>query len=344
MALGAGPSIERAALLRALDRLPDVIWAADGDRVFTYLSAGSERLLGYRPEELIGRCSEIVMHESSREAFEAGYRWQISHPDGDHTYRVNLRHRDGHAVAVELHNIGTPVDGRYGGGTGSVREIGERLRLERELQEQAAQLAANRERARLAQELHDSVTQALFTMTITAGAARMLLEQGKPGVEDKLDEVSSIARQALSDMRGLILDLRPGSLAEAGFAAALRDHLADVGRRTGLAIDLEAPSDLSGLPLPVEDALFRIVQEAVHNVVKHAHASAVRVQVDRTPTTAWLEVRDDGSGFDTESLVHGFGLAGMASRAAGLGGSVSIVSAPGTGTLVSAEIPLGQRE
>lgn len=180
------------ALLRALDRLPDVIWAAGADRIFTYVSAGSEPLLGYRPEELIGRSSDVVMHASSGEAFAEGYRWQIAHPDGDQTYRVNLRHKDGHPVPVELHNVGTPVNGRYGGGTGSIREISETLRLEREIREQAAELAAGRERARLAQELHDSVTQLLFSMTITAGAARRLLEQDRPGVASKLDELSEL--------------------------------------------------------------------------------------------------------------------------------------------------------
>jgi PAS domain S-box-containing protein len=332
--------LELTALLRAFDRLPDVIWAADGDRVFTYLSAGSEQLLGYRPDELIGRSSEIVMHESSREAFEAGYRWQIAHPDGDQTYRVNLRHKDGHPVAVELHNIGTPVDGRYGGGTGSVREMGERLRLERELQEQAAELAASRERARLAQELHDSVTQALFTMTITAGAARMLLERNKPGVEEKLEELSLLAHQALSEMRGLILDLRPGSLAEAGFATALRRHLADVERRTRLVIGLEVSSDLTGLPLPIEDALYRITQEAVHNTVKHAHAHAVSVRVDRMSGSVRLEISDDGAGFEHGAEGKGLGLTGMADRAARLGGSVDVDSAPGRGTRVRVRIPV----
>jgi PAS domain S-box-containing protein len=335
--------VELAALLRALDRLPDVIWAADGDRIFTYLSAGAEEVLGYRPEELVGKSSEIVMHESSREAFEAGYRWQIAHPDGDHTYRVNLRHRDGHAVPVELHNIGTPLDGRYGGGTGSVREISNTLRLERELQEQAAELAASRERGRLAQELHDSVTQALFTMTITAGAARMLLEKGMPGAEGKLDEISALGREALAEMRSLILELRPVGLADEGFVRALQGHLGDVERRTGLAISLDLGPDLAGLPPPVEDALYRITQEAVHNAVKHARAREIRVRVERTPEAVRLEIRDDGAGFDPRARHGGVGLQGMAGRAARLGGSVKVDASPGRGTVVSAVVPTGER-
>ncbi len=312
------------ALLRVLDRLPDVIWAADADRIFTYVSAGSEQLLGYRPEELIGQSSEIVMHESSRDAFEEGYRWQVAHPDGDQTYRVNLRHKDGRAVPIELHNIGTPVSGRYGGGTGSVREISERLRLEREIRDQAAELAAGRERAHLAQELHDSVTQALFSMTITAGAARMLLERDEPGVEAKLEELRALAREALGEMRGLISELRPGSLVEEGFVPALRKHLAAVQGRTGLVIRLDAGPHLPRLPLATEDALYRIAQEAIHNVVKHACAHEVSVRIAGSSGGVELEIGDDGVGFDPGARSDGLGLVGMAARAERLGGSVTV--------------------
>ena len=322
-----------------LDRLPDCIWAAGADRVFTYVSAGSERILGYRPDELIGRSSTIVMHESSREAFEAGYRWQIAHPDGDQTYRVNLRHKDGHPVPVELHNIGTPVDGEYAGGTGSLREMAERDRLEREIRAQAAELAASRERAHLAQELHDSVTQALFSMTITAGAARMLLERHAPGVGAKLDELSALSRDALAEMRSLIFELRPGSLAEEGFRPALQKHVAAVQGRTGLIIRLDVAPDLPRLSPSAEDALYRIAQEALHNVVKHARAHEVGIWIGNTTAGARMEIRDDGAGFDPRARSDGLGLVGMMARAERLGGRFTVESGTGCGTIVSVTIP-----
>lgn len=322
-----------------LDRLPDIIWAAGADRVFTYLSAGCEKILGYRPDELIGKSSEIVMHPSSMEAFDEGYRWQMAHPDGDQTYRVSLRHKDGHAVPVELHNIGTPVNGRYGGGTGSVREISDRLRLERELQEHAAELAASRERAHLAQELHDSVTQALFSMTITAGTARMMLEQGRPGLEAKLDELSALARQALTEMHSLIFELRPRNLAEAGLLPALRKHVAAVQGRTGLVIRLTANGNLRRLPPPVEEALYRVAQEAIHNVVKHAGASEVHLDIATLGADVRMEIRDDGVGFDPRRGSDGLGLPGMAARAERLGGRVEVESLPGRGTKICVSIP-----
>jgi PAS domain S-box-containing protein len=322
-----------------LDRLPDIIWAADADRVFTYVSAGCEQVLGYRPEELIGRGSEIVMHPSSVDAFNDGYRWQMAHPDGEQTYRVNLRHRDGHSVPVELHNIGTPVNGRYGGGTGSVREISDRLRLERELQEQAAELAASRERARIAQELHDSVTQALFSMTITAGTARMMVEQHRPGVEAKLEDLSALAQQGLAEMRSLIFELRPANLADEGLLPALRRHAAAVEGRTGLKIRVSANEHMARLPATVEEGLYRIVQEALHNVVKHAHARTARVTLTLRPSEVRVEVRDDGIGFDPQPTRDGLGLLGMASRAERLGGRFQLQSS-GKGTRISVKVPI----
>lgn len=347
----AASTIENAALVQQideiearhhflLDRLPDVIWAAGADRVFTYVSAGSEGLLGYRPDELVGRSSDIVMHESSREAFQEGYHWQMAHPDGDQTYRVNLRHKDGHPVPIELHNIGTPIDGKYGGGTGTVREMAERDRLEREIRTQAAELASTRERAHLAQELHDSVTQALFSMTITAGAARMLLERNKSGAEEKLDELSALARDALSEMHGLIFELRPGTLAEEGLVPSLRRHVAAVQGRTGLAIRLDIAPDLKRLAPPTEDALYRIAQEAVHNIVKHAHAQEITMRIASPSNVVRMQVRDDGVGFDPHTPNDGLGLAGMAARAERLDGSVTVESTPRRGTCVTAVLPI----
>ena len=213
------------------------------------------------------------------------------------------------------------------------------MRLEREIREQAAELAAGRERAHLAQELHDSVTQALFSMTITAGAARLLLEKGRPGVDVKLDELSDLAREALGEMRSLIFELRPGNLAEDGFVPALRAHLVAVQGRTGLSIRLDIPPDLPPLPLPAEDALYRIAQEAVHNVVKHAHAHEVSVRIACSLTSARMEFSDDGIGFDPLRHTDGLGLAGMAARAERLGGSLRVASAPGQGTMLTVVVP-----
>jgi PAS domain S-box-containing protein len=322
-----------------LDRLPDAVWAADEHGVFSYLSAGSAQMLGYTPDELIGKSSQLVMHESTRDAFVEGYRWQVAHPDGEQTYRVNLRHKDGHPVPVELHNVGTSKNGRYGGGQGSVREMTDRDRLEREIRAQAAELAAGRERAHLAQELHDSVTQALFSMTITAGAARMLLQRGAPGVDAKLDELASLARDALAEMRSLIFELRPGSLAEEGFAPALRKHVAAVQGRTGLAIRLDLDPELPRLPLSIEDALYRIAQEAVHNVVKHARAREVSIRIGHGSTGVVMEIRDDGVGFDQGARTDGLGLAGMAARAERFDGVVTVTSAAGRGTIVNVTLP-----
>jgi signal transduction histidine kinase len=215
----------------------------------------------------------------------------------------------------------------------------ERDRLEREIKDQAAELASSRERAHLAQELHDSVTQALFSITLTAGAARMLLERNGSGVEAKLEELGALSREALAEMRSLIFELRPGSLSEEGFVPALRKHVAAVQGRTGLVIRLDVSPDLASLPLPVEDALYRIAQEAIHNVVKHARAHEVGIRIAMQSTTVRMQIRDDGIGFDQRSRRDGIGMAGMALRAERVGGSVTVESAPGRGMVVTATLP-----
>ena len=140
-------------------------------------------------------------------------------------------------------------------------------------------------------------------------------------------------------MRSLILELRPGNLAEAGFIPALRTYVAAVQDRSGLVIRLNVSPDLVSLPAPVEDVLYRIAQEAIHNVVKHARAREVTVRISSLLDSVRLEIRDDGIGFDPGARIDGFGLPGMTSRAANLGGSVRVESARDRGTIVTAVLP-----
>ena len=154
---------------------------------------------------------------------------------------------------------------------------------ERDLRGQAAQLAATEERAHLARELHDSVTQALFSMTLLTRSIELMLPRDPEQAEAKLATLRELQRDALAEMRSLIFELRPGSLAEDGLVRALRTHTAALQGRVGLPITVAADG-VERLPIEIEDALYRIAQEALHNVVKHA------LRVERRgaarPTTA----------------------------------------------------------
>jgi signal transduction histidine kinase len=140
-------------------------------------------------------------------------------------------------------------------------------------------------------------------------------------------------------MRSLIFELRPGSLSEEGFMPALRRHIAAVEGRTGLVIRLDVGPDLECLPFPGEDALYRIAQEAIHNVVKHARAHEAGIRIAVQSATVRMTIRDDGIGFDLQSRRDGLGMAGMVARAGRIGGAVTVESAPDRGTVVTATLP-----
>jgi signal transduction histidine kinase len=198
------------------------------------------------------------------------------------------------------------------------------------------QLAVVEERQRLARELHDSVTQALYTVSLYAEAARLALAAGKHDVvAHDLHELHSLAREALIDMRVLIFELHPPALKEEGLVAALQARLAAVEARTGLRAELQVQGDGTP-PLAVEEELYWIAQEALNNVVKHARAQHVAVCLELSAGQVCLEVRDDGAGFDLGQAkkAGGLGLRGIEQRVRRIGGELTVTTSPGGGTQV----------
>jgi signal transduction histidine kinase len=251
--------------------------------------------------------------------------------------RFHLRHRDGYPVPAETTGIAEVADGRAVGAHGAVRDISERERLEVDLRDQAAELAANQERASLARELHDSVTQALFSMGLTLRSLELLLEADPQAAAAKLTELRDLQKDALAEMRTLIFELRPKSLEEDGLEQALRTHAASVQGRSGLSVTVEADLGLpERLPIEVEEALYRIAQEALHNVVKHASAASVRILLARVGGEVRLSVADDGIGFDPADIPRGhIGIVGMRQRAERIGAQFDVTTRRGAGTVVS---------
>jgi PAS domain S-box-containing protein len=210
------------------------------------------------------------------------------------------------------------------------------------LQYQAEQLAVLEERQRLARELHDSVTQALYSVTLYADAARMAFSAEKwEALERNLQEVRNMSREAMYDMRLLVFELRPFMLETEGLASALRARLAAVEGRSGLKTEVLVEKGRR-LPTKIEEELYRIAQEALNNVVKHAGATQVQVQLKFDENTVSMEMSDDGKGFEPEAVSKsgGFGLQGIQERVQQLGGALNIESAPLRGTRLSVRIPL----
>ena len=201
-------------------------------------------------------------------------------------------------------------------------------------------MAAVEERQRLARELHDSVSQALYGIALGAHTARTLLDRDPTQVAEPLDYVLSLAEAGLAEMRALIFELRPESLEIEGLVSALTKQGAALHARH----DITVQTDLSAepvLPLKVKQELYRIAQEAMHNTVKHAHASKVDLRLCQTSEAVILEVCYIGRGFDaTASFPGHLGLHSMQERMKGLGGVLQIESAPGQGTRVRAQVPV----
>lgn len=203
------------------------------------------------------------------------------------------------------------------------------------LYEQAQQLAAVEERQRLARELHDSVSQALYGIALGARTARTLLDTAPERAKEPTDYVLQLAEAGLAEMRALIFELRPESLQAEGLVVALQKHVAATRARYGIDVEAEL-SEEPELGLAEKEVFYRIGQEALHNVVKHAHASTVLVRLEGNDGAVRMQVRDDGVGFDAGQNFPGhMGLVSITERAESIGATVSVESAPGAGTTVT---------
>ncbi|MBM3470524.1 MAG: GAF domain-containing protein [Armatimonadetes bacterium] len=206
---------------------------------------------------------------------------------------------------------------------------------------EARDKAALEERQRLARELHDSVSQALYGIALGARTAQTWLERDPARATEPVGYVLSLAEAGLAEMRALIFELRPEALEAEGLVAILNRQVEAIRARHGLDARADLPEEPDA-PLEVKEAIYRIAQEGLHNIVKHAKATRVDLRLSRDNGGFWVELTDNGQGFDSEGTFPGhLGLRSMRERAEQLGGSLEISSAPGDGTRIRVRIPLG---
>ncbi|MDF5754883.1 GAF domain-containing sensor histidine kinase [Spongiactinospora sp. TRM90649] len=214
------------------------------------------------------------------------------------------------------------------------------------LYERSRELAMVEERTRVARELHDAVTQKLFSLRLTAQAAGALLAEHPERAAVQIDQVQRLAGEALAELRAVIVELRPAELDRHGLAETLRKHVSLLDHLHPAEVRFEwvdeACDDDSAAAEPaVEVAVLRVAQEALHNALRHARAARVTVRLTESCGTLVLDVCDDGDGFDVESAPgrgQGLGLASMQERAQAVGGTVDIRSRPDAGTTVRMEV------
>jgi len=210
----------------------------------------------------------------------------------------------------------------------------------------ARAVASAETRQAIARDLHDSVSQTLFSVTLQVRAAQAELRKAGFGEDHPaaraMAEVSELNHGALAEVRALIFELRPGALAEEGLVAAVSKHAAAVAAREGIDVDVTGPADPLPLSPEAEEQLYRLTQEALNNVVKHARTLAASVVVTSEPAEVKVAICDDGIGFDPALGRPGhLGLASMRERVTGLSGRLDVASAPGSGTSITATVPAG---
>ncbi|WP_432100885.1 GAF domain-containing sensor histidine kinase [Streptomyces sp. WAC 04229] len=211
------------------------------------------------------------------------------------------------------------------------------------LYERSRELTIAEERSRLAHELHDAVSQKLFSLRLTAQAATALVDRDPARAKGELQQVAALAAEAADELRAAVVELRPAALEEDGLVATLRTQIQVLDRAHTARVTF-AGHGVKALPAAQEEAMLRVAQEALHNALRHSEAARVDVTLQRKGTGAVLRVTDDGSGFDPRTVRRAgrhLGLVSMRDRANGTGGRLTVQSAPGKGTTIEMEVPGG---
>ncbi|MGW0550508.1 GAF domain-containing sensor histidine kinase [Streptomyces altiplanensis] len=211
------------------------------------------------------------------------------------------------------------------------------------LYERSRELTIAEERSRLAHELHDAVSQKLFSLRLTAQAAAALVDRDPARAKGELQQVAALAAEAADELRAAVVELRPAALDEDGLIATLRTQIQVMDRAHTARVTFTS-SGVRALPAAQEEALLRVAQEALHNALRHSGAAHVDVVLEKNGQGARLRITDDGSGFDPKTVRRAgrhLGLVSMRDRADGAGGRLTVESAPGKGTTIEMEVPGG---
>ena len=245
------------------------------------------------------------------------------------------------AVEEELNNYKKHLEELVRDRTAELLQANLKLQEETTERKRAREEAAvMEERSRLARELHDSVSQSLYSLTLFAETGRQLVEKGDlENLRICFSEIVSSSQVILKEMRLLMFDLRPAALEEEGLMGALQKRLDSVEQRSGVKSELHVDGEVK-LTRELEEGLYRIAQEALNNSLKYSSAKKVMIHMTFKDETVEMIVSDDGVGFDSESILikGGIGLTNMKERAAKLGGSLAVSSTPGKGTKITFKV------
>jgi PAS domain S-box-containing protein len=325
----------------------DAIYVHDLSGRYTSMNEAAEKLSGYKREEIIGKHFSNFVAPRDLKHVRRNLCKKLD-AEGETTYEVDLITRDRRRVPVEVISRLIYENGEPVGVQGTARDITERRRAQEALQIYSRRLieAQEAERQSLARELHDEIGQVLTAVKINLQTVQSssLPDDSEAHIEESI----VIVDEALGRIRDISLELRPSLLDDLGLASALRWYVDRYGQRTGIVAEVLCGLEEEGgrLPRDLETECFRIAQEALTNVARHARASRVRVQIEDSFEQLKLTIADNGIGFDSERVLQTtsspltLGLRGMRERVKAMNGSIEIDSSPGNGTKIRASFPL----
>lgn len=331
-----------------LDAAMDGIISVDGNQTVVQYNQAAQQMFGWPAEQILGGPLERLLPERFRASHGVWVRGfgatsvharRMQGRGGDRM--VHGLHRDGHEFPMDasISQIDTAGGKLY---TVIVRDITERVRAQQELAAFAAEAAGIREqeKTRIARELHDELAQSLTALKMDALWVRDRLEADPDGARDKLARMLELLDTSVAATRRISADLRPLVLDDLGLAAGIEWLAQRFTERTGVPCALEM-DDALDLPEPHASSIFRMVQESLANVAKHADAASVRVEVALGDSDLSLRIVDDGRGFATDAprKPQSLGLVGLRERAQLLRGKVQVHSTPGQGTVIEVCIP-----
>jgi PAS domain S-box-containing protein len=327
----------------------DAIYVHDLSGRYVSLNRAAEKLSGYSRDEIIGKHFSNFVAPKDLKHVRKNLCKKLD-VEGETTYEIDLVTKDRRRVPVEVVSRLIYENGQPVGVQGTARDMTERKRAQEALQIYSRRLieAQEAERQNLARELHDEIGQVLTAVRINLQTVQNAFptEACLPRVEESI----VIVDEALARIGELSLELRPSLLDDLGLAAALRWYVDRYGQRTGIVAEvLNGFEERGRLPRDLETECFRIAQEALTNVARHAQATRVSVQVEGDQEKLVLTITDNGTGFDTDNLLttassaSTLGLRGMKERALAMNGHIEIESSPGKGTHIRASFPLKRR-
>ncbi len=330
----------------------DWVWEMDEDLVYTYVSPKIRDIMGYEPEALLGKTPVTLMPPDEARRLAVSFSSIIASQKAFNILENKNIHRDGHQLVLET--SGVPFFDRHGkfrGYRGIHRDITKRKKAEEALKrsrEELRRLSAHlesvreKERARVAREIHDELGQSLTALKMDISWLNKRVPEDQKALHEKTESMSGLVDKTIQTVKRISSELRPGLLDDLGLVAAIEWEAEDFQKRTEIKCELNLPPFDIVLDQDRSTALFRILQETLTNVIRHAKATKVKISLVEKNNTIVMKVKDNGKGIPEETTPEpeSFGLIGIRERVRSFGGKVKIQGIEGKGTTVTVGIPL----